>query len=81
MSKVVPACKPITVVTFRGDRTGAFGAAIRRKLDDEKHGRGPGPTILECLLFAGHTGVSLDAGTVVYGFNPDAGTLLVWQLI
>jgi hypothetical protein len=33
------------------------------------------------LLFAGHTGVSTDGGTTIYGFHPDAGGALVWHLL
>jgi hypothetical protein len=38
--------------------------------DDRKHGTG-GPSVVECLLYAGHTGVSIDGRKTVYGFNPD----------
>jgi hypothetical protein len=50
-----------------------------KQLDDEKHGRGPGPSQLDCLLYAGHTGVSTDQDATIYGFNPDIGTLPLWQ--
>lgn len=48
-------------------------------LDDEKHGRGAGPSVLDCLLYSGHTGVSAEMDTTIYGFNPDTGTLKSWQ--
>lgn len=81
MSSTAPACRTVTVVAFRGDRSRPFAAAFQQKLQDEKHGRGPGPTPVECLLFAGHTGVSTDDGTTVHGFNPDGTGLAVWQLM
>jgi hypothetical protein len=76
---MAPPCRTITVFAFRGDRSRAFAVVFLKALDDEKHRRGPGPTAVECLLFAGHVGVSMDGGTTIYGFNPDGGTLPVWQ--
>jgi hypothetical protein len=38
--------------------------------NDRKHGSG-GPSVETCLLYAGHTGVSIDRGKTIYGFNPD----------
>jgi hypothetical protein len=81
MSSTVPPCRTITVLAFRGHRSRAFAAAFLKALDDEKNGLGPGPTALDCLLFTGHTGVSTDAGTTVYGFHPDGGRAPVWQLL
>ncbi len=79
MSSTVPPCRTITILTFRGDRSRTFAAAFLKALDDAKNRRGPGPTAVECLLFAGHTGVSTDGGATIYGFNPDGGVLPVWQ--
>jgi hypothetical protein len=81
MSSPVPVCRTIKVLAFRGDRSRAFAGTFLRALDDEKNGRGPGPTVLDGLLFAGHTGVSTDDGTTIYGFNPDGGHVPVWQLL
>jgi hypothetical protein len=81
MSSTLPSCRTITVYAFRGDRSRTFAAAFLKALDDEKNRRGPGPTALECLLFAGHTGVSTDGGTTIYGFNPVGGSVPVWQLL
>jgi hypothetical protein len=81
MSSMVPACRTITVFAFRGDRSRTFAAAFLRALDDAKNHRGPGPTALECQLFAGHTGVSTDGGTTVYALNPDGGSVPAWQLL
>jgi hypothetical protein len=72
MSRPAPACRSVTVVAFRGDRSRAFAAAILKALDDERTGRGPTLPAVEYLLFTGHTGVSLDGGSTVYGFNPTA---------
>ena len=75
----VPACRIVTVHTFEGDRTSAFRRRFLGALDDERNGRGSGPSKTDFLFFAGHTGVSTD--TVVYGFNPDAGTGPAWQVM
>ena len=75
------ACRIITVVTFSGDRSHPFVRTYLKALDDEKNGRGRGPSPLDCLLYTGHTGVSTDSRKVVYAFNPDAGNLLVWQVM
>lgn len=77
----VPVCRIITVHTFQGDRTMAFGQRLFAALDDERHGRGPGPSQIDCLLFAGHTGLSTDTDKVIYGFNPDTGTDPLWQVM
>jgi hypothetical protein len=76
-----PICRIITVHTFRGDRTTAFRQRVLGALDDERNGRGPGPSRIDCLLFAGHTGVSTDAGRVIYGFNPNGGPDPIWQVM
>jgi hypothetical protein len=80
MSRSVPSCRIIQVTLFQGDRSRAFGARIMRELDDQKNGRGPGPTALDCLLLAGHTGVSTD-GATIYAFNPDATGVPLWDLM
>jgi hypothetical protein len=77
----VPFCRIITVHGFRGDRTMPFRQRLFRALDDERHGRSPGPSRIDCLLFAGHTGLSTDADRVIYGFNPDGGTDPTWQVM
>jgi len=69
----------VTVHLFRGNR-GALGQKVRKALDDQQYGRGPGPSPLECLLYAGHTGVSTDSDpAIIFGFNPDFGNLPLWQ--
>src|SRR4029077_4790665 len=73
--------RTVTVHTFRGDRTSAFRQRVFGALDDERNGRGPGPSMTECLLFAGHTGVSTDADTTIYGFNPDGGRDPMWRVM
>jgi hypothetical protein len=79
MSSSVPVCRTITVFAFRGDHSRAFTARFRRALDDERNGCGPGPTPAECLFYTGHTGVSTDDGTSIYGFNPDGSVGPVWR--
>jgi hypothetical protein len=81
MSSAVPSCETIQVALFRGDRSRAFGARIKRELDEQKNGLGPGPTALDCLLLVGHTGVSTDGGATIYGFNPDPTGIPGWQLM
>ena len=81
MSNISPKCRSITVVAFRGDRSRSYAATIQGKLAAEKAGVGAGPTPHECLRFAGHTGVSTDGGTTLYGFHPDAPSVPVWQLL
>ncbi len=78
MNGVLP-CRTIIVVTFAGDHSHSFVRAFLKALDDEKNGRGPGPSPLECLLYAGHTGVSTNGRQVICAFNPNPGSLSVWQ--
>lgn len=81
MSVAVPRCRSITVSLFGGDRSRPFASAILAALDDERTGRGPGPSSLQCLLFTGHAGVSLDDATTIHGFNPDPGPLPLWRVM
>src|SRR6267142_2216657 len=81
MTILVPRCQTVRIAAFRGDRSRSFGASFQSKLDDEKTGRGPGPTTQDCLLDVGHAGVSIDGGTTLFGFNPDGSGLPVWQLL
>jgi hypothetical protein len=79
LMSAVPQCRVVTVHLFRGNR-GALGQSVRKALDDHRHGRGPGPTPLGCLLYAGHTGVSVDyQPSVIWGFNPSIGKTPLWQ--
>jgi hypothetical protein len=78
---MAPPCRTITVFAFRGDRSRAFAGALLQALDEQKKGSGPGPVPLDCLLYAGHTGVSTDGGTTIYGFNPDGSQLPLWELM
>lgn len=77
MKTGVPQCRTVTVHTFQGDRA-ALGRRVRKALDDDMNGLGLGPTRLECLLYAGHTGVSIGSDTTIWGFNPDLGGLPIW---
>jgi hypothetical protein len=54
---------------------------FQKKLDDEKNGRGPGPTVEEGLLYAGHTAVSTDSGATKLGFNPYGGGMPLWEML
>ncbi len=73
-----PRCRTLSVLTFRGDRS-AMAQRVLRQLDDERNGRGPGPAAADCLLYVGHTGVSTDSGTTIFGFHPDTGNFPMWQ--
>jgi hypothetical protein len=81
MSSPAPPCRTITVFAFRGARFRPFVTAFLKATQDAKNGIGAGPTPLDCLLFAGHTGVSTDGGTTVYGFNPNGANLPAWQVM
>jgi hypothetical protein len=72
MSTTAPDCRTIRVVVFRGDRSGRFAKAFKQAVDDERRGLGPGPSTLDCLLHAGHAGISLESSPAIFGFNPDA---------
>lgn len=77
----VPICRIITVHAFQGDRTTAFRQYLFGALDDQRNRRGPGPSLTDCLLFAGHTGLSTDKDRAIYGFNPNGGTAPIWQMM
>src|SRR5438045_5958944 len=76
-----PPCRPVTILAFAGDRSEPFVARVFAALADGSSGRGPGPSPLECLLLAGHAGVSTDAGATIFGFNPNASGLPAWQVM
>jgi len=76
-----PQCRTVTVHTFRGNRSPAFVRGVLGALDDQRNGRGPGPSKTECLLYSGHTGVSLDDDGAIYGFNADGGRDPLWRLM
>jgi hypothetical protein len=79
---LVPACRIVTIHTFRGDRRPTYRERFSQALDDQRKGRGPGPSVLECLVYAGHTGVSTDVDpTVIYGFNPDTGNVPICDVM
>lgn len=79
MSGSPPRCRTVTVFAFSGDRTPAFGTKLFTSLKDARRGAGSGPAILDCLLFLGHAGVSLDGGATIWSFNPDSAGLAAWQ--
>jgi hypothetical protein len=76
----MPPCRTITVIALRGDRSPQAAASFQSLLDAEKKG-GPGPSMLDCQLFAGHVGISTDGGKTIWGFNPDGRTLPIWQML
>jgi hypothetical protein len=76
----VPRCRTVTVHTFCGDRSPTFVRRVLKALEDHRNGRGHGPSRIECLLYSGHTGVSLD-NRVIYGFNADGGKDPLWRIL
>ena len=81
MTMAAPRCRIVTVHTFRGDRTSVFRQYVVGALNNHRHGRGFGPSRIACLIFAGHTGVSIDSDHRIYGFNPDGGHDPLWRVI
>lgn len=81
MTASIPPCRKVIVYAFRGDRTPAFYRSFLKRLDQERMGVGPGPSLLDCLMFAGHAGLSIDAGNTIFGFNPDGSQTPVWKLM
>jgi hypothetical protein len=81
MSSTAPTCQTITVFAFRDGRSRAFATSFQNALDDEKYRKGSRPSVLDCQLYSGHTGVSTDGGATIYGFNPDGTNVPVWQLM
>ncbi len=76
MSNQLPKCRRITVHAFRGDRSKTFWKKFQEAMDDEQRGLGPGPTPEDCLLYAGHAGLSTDsAPNAIFGFHPYGGQL------
>lgn len=81
MKGTLPACQEVEVISFRGDRSASFAKNIKAELNDQKNGRGTGPSRLDCVLFIGHAGVSIDGGTTYFGFGPDAHGSPLWQVM
>jgi len=81
MSTELPQCRTITIMGFRGDRSLAYTAKLLQACDEVKKGRGLGPSFQNCLLYAGHVGISLDGNKFIYAFNPDAGNMTAWALM
>jgi hypothetical protein len=81
MTSTTGKCRIVRVFAFRGDRTAPYWAILEQKMDDEDQGQGTGPTNSEVLLYAGHAGVSLDAGNTIFGFHPVQGTFSARQLL
>ena len=77
----VPPCRPVTLLAFAGDRTGPFVARVFAAIREGRSGRGAGPSQHECLLLAGHAGLSTDRGGTIWGFNPDGGGFPAWRVV
>lgn len=74
-------CKRIYIHAFRGDRSRAAMLAFDAQLEDGRTGSGPGPSGQDCLLYTGHVGISFEADSPIYAFNPDTGTEPSWKVI
>jgi hypothetical protein len=77
----LPSCRIVRVHAFRGDRTIGFRQRFIQALNEERNGRGSGPSEIDCSIFAGHTGVSTNVEGVIWGFNPDRGIDPIWRLM
>jgi hypothetical protein len=73
--------KRIYLQAFRGNRDKGYIGLFRSKLEANKNNEGPGPTEWECLVYTGHVGVSFEALTPIYGFNPSTGHELVHMVM
>lgn len=80
-SGILPPCREIEIISFRGDRSRSFLIAISAQLLDQQHRGGPGPSPLEVVFFLGHAGLSMDGGHTYFGFGPDTGGLPTWQML
>ena len=74
-------CKRIYLHAFRGARDDASVLAFKQSIKQHEEAQTNGPSGPECLLYTGHVGVSFDAKSPIYGFNPDTGDLAGWQVI
>lgn len=74
-------CRRIYLHTFRGDRTDEGKRKFKRSLQDNEAKDGNGAPALECLLYTGHVGISFNAQSPIYGFNPDTGDTPGWKVI
>ena len=74
-------CRRIYLHAFRGDRSDEGVRAFKQSLRDNEAKNGKGPTGTECLLYTGHVGISFNAMSPVYGFNPDTGDTPGWKVI
>jgi len=73
-------CRRVSVIAFRGDRSPAFGTYFKSLLDAAAAGVGPEPSRFDCLRYAGHSGLSLDGGATILGFNPSPTGLSFAQM-
>ena len=80
MNNVLP-CRIVTIYAFLGDRKRAFFGPFLKALAEERAGRDAGPSALDCLLYTGHTGVSMNSGSNIYGFNPSPSHHPIWRLL
>lgn len=74
-------CKRIYLHAFSGARDVASVMAFKTAMSAHRQAGTNGPSGDECLLYTGHVGISFDAKTPIYGFNPDTGDLPGWLVI
>lgn len=65
----MPVQRQIFLFAFLGEREEKFTDDFKSKLAAEKSGTGDGPTLVECLLYAGHAGISFSLDGSIFGFN------------
>src|SRR5262249_5419682 len=66
---------------FRGNKDTAWVAAFKKRLALSESEGTPGPSGDECLVYTGHVGISFEAQSPIYGFNPNTGSDPVSQVI
>lgn len=74
-------CKRIYLHAFSGARDTASVLAFKASMEAHKLAGTKGPSGDECLLYTGHVGISFEAKSPVYGFNPDTGDLAGWEVL
>lgn len=74
-------CKRIYLHAFSGCRERAFLESFKSRLELNKSDGTPGPSGDECLVYTGHVGISFEAQSPIYGFNPSTGSDPVSEVI
>jgi hypothetical protein len=67
-------CRKVSIHAFVGDRDEALADRCSGLVP-------PSPSLEECLLYAGHAGVSFDDEPAIYGFLPSAPHLPTFEIL